>query len=84
MKVWQAALICFTAFSFNSSIITSITVNGTAHTVASHEVASGKDVYNFYNVGEIDLNSGKNVITITFNQLAYYGPFFRGIAIESK
>ncbi len=64
-------------------VISALSVNGEAVTVEATALPKATDVYNNYKVATITLNEGENVISLTSEHLAYFGPFFRGLMIKS-
>lgn len=66
-----------------SQVVTAFDINGTAKSITDVDLPKAMDVYSEYSLGRFDLKKGNNVIKITVKQLAYFGPFFRGVNIDS-
>ena len=64
-----------------NTVITPITVNGNAVTDYSGTIPEGADRYTGLYIGEIDLQEGVNVITLTIAKYAWTGPYFRSISL---
>lgn len=66
-----------------SRVISSLTINGEKKNISDSQIPKATDVYSNYRLGSYNLKAGENEISITINQLAYFGPFFRGIKIDT-
>lgn len=66
-----------------SRVISSLTINGAEKSITDSQIPKATDVYSNYRLGSYNLKAGENEISMTIKQLAYFGPFFRGIKIDT-